>query len=123
MTAYHVPVPKPNDKRRHTNHWPGTKLNYEALERCKEVVCRAEHPTAYYRHRKTEYRVSIMPWSRGAYLDIRMYKNGGPSPTGILLHLDVISAILPEIIGAVRRLENEDTRSEEQKAKIVVVHA
>jgi len=61
-----------------------------------------------------------MPWSRGSYLDIRLYKLGGPTNIGILLHLDIMSAILPEIIAAVRRMENEDTREPDDKAEIVV---
>ena len=118
----HIPVPKPNDKRRHTNHWPGSRLDYAFLERCKEVICRAKHPTAYYKHKDVEYRVSIMPWSHGSYLDIRTYQNGYPKPTGILLHLDIASAILPDIIAAVRQMENMDTRDVGQKSKIQVLH-
>ena len=113
-----------HEKRMHrTNLWPGDRLNYDYLNRCKETVCRAEHPTGYFQHKKAEYRVSILPWSRGAYLDLRVYKYGASTPTGILLHLDVISAILPDIISAVRRMENEDTREDDQKAKIRVIHA
>lgn len=106
-----------------TNLWPGDRINYDFLNRCKETICRAKHPTGYFRHRDTEYRVSIMQWSRGSYLDVRMYKQGTSTPIGILLHLDVISAILPDIISAVRQMENADTREPEQKAEITVLHA
>jgi len=106
---------------RRTNHWPREMLGYAFLEKCKEVVCTVKHPTEWHKRRwHSEYRVSIMPWSRGSYLDIRLYKLGGPTNIGILLHLDIMSAILPEIIAAVRRMENEDTREPDDKAEIVV---
>lgn len=118
---------QPGEKRekriQRTNYWPGGKLNYEFLESCKEVVCRVKHPTAYMRHLDTEYRVSTMPWSRGYYVDIRQYKKGGPTSVGILLHLDVIAAILPDLIAAVHKLELLDDREPEKKAKIEVIQA
>jgi len=117
-------TPHPNWQKRRpwkTNHWPREMLGYSFLERCKEVVCTVKHPTGWHKRRwNSEYRVSIMPWSRGSYLDIRLYKLGGPTNIGILLHLDIMSAILPEIIAAVRRMENEDTREPDKKAEIVV---
>ena len=62
-----------------------------------------------------------MRWSRGAYIDIRMYQQGSPKPMGILLHLDVMSAILPDLVMAVHKLEFEDERDQDKKAKIEVV--
>lgn len=123
------PIGEPKLRRtdKKTNFWPrrgkGKGVDYDFLEKCKEVVCRVKHPTAVSRHRDHEFRVSIMPWSRGSYLDIRTYKMGKPSGAGILLHLDVISAMLPEIIAAVRRMENEDAREPDKKAYPEVIRA
>ena len=105
------------------NSWTGKRLNYAFMERCKELVLRVKHPNAYMGHRKTEIRVSIMPWGRGSYLDIRKYFNGRPSADGILLHLDIADAILSDLVGAVRRMALEDTREPEQKSKIEVIRA
>ena len=106
-----------------TNFWSGGRLDYEFLERCKEIVCRIQHPTGYYRHKKVEYRLSVLRWSRGSYVDIRQYHDGMPSPTGILLHLDIISELLPELVSTVRQLQLEDTRDDDKKAKIEVIRA
>lgn len=109
-------------KSRASNKWPRGKVNYAFLETCKEVVCRVIHPTQFFRQSvQMEYRISIMPWSRGSYIDIRQYKLGGPTGVGILLHLDVIQAMLPELIATVRRMENEDSREPENKAKPEVI--
>lgn len=119
----HIPVPKPSRNKRiqRTNHWPGAKLNYEFLEKCKEFVCRIKHPTAFYKHQDSEYRLAIMRWSRGSYIDIRLYSKGTPRPMGILLHLDVVSAMLPDLIAAVRQLQVEDDREEDKKANVEVI--
>lgn len=126
-----ISVPRTPSRRRgpawvglSTNSWPkGTRLDYEFLERCKEPVCRVLHPTAWYRHKQREYRISIMPWSRGGYLDIRMYGFGRPLKTGILLHQDVLEALLPDLIWAAKRLAEMDEREPEQKAKVVAIPA
>ena len=112
---------KKNKRVHRTNFWPGERINYEFLERCKECVLRVKHPTGYFQHKQAEYRISILPWSRGSYVDIRMYKNGGPSPTGILLHLDVLSAMLPDLIATIRNLEVNDVRDPEQKAQVEII--
>lgn len=120
---------KRKNPRKHvsTNQWPHGRLNYGFLNRCKEIICRIPHPTAHMKHKGVEYVLSIMPWSRGSYVDIRVHYsvNGQLQPTGqgVLLHLDVISALLPELIGAVRRMENEDTREPEQKAQVSVIRS
>lgn len=124
ITANRKPRTKINEKRsRRSTTWPKRTLDYNYLEKCKELVCRLKHPTYYFKDRDAEYRVSIMSWSRGSYLDVRMYKRGGPTSVGILLHLDVVSALLPEIIMAVRQMENADTRDESQKNKLQVISA
>ena len=124
--AHDTPKPGIGNKRRQRHgNWFNGRLNYEFLNRCKETVCRIIHPSSfhkkwYYKNGShTEVRLSILPWSNGAYLDIRKYFRGGAQPVGILLHLDIMSAILPEIIAAVRRMESEDTREPNQKCKIV----
>lgn len=120
---------KRRNPRKHvsTNQWPQGRLNYKFLNRCKEIVCRIPHPTGHMRYKGAEYVLSIMPWSRGSYVDIRMqYLVQGvlhPTGQGILLHLDVINALLPELIGAVRRMDNEDGREPEQKAQIRVLRS
>lgn len=106
-----------------TNFWPGGRLDYEFLERCKEIICRIPHPTGHYRYRKIEYRLSTMIWSRGAYVDIRQYQDGKPTGTGILLHLDVVSELLPELTRAVRDLQMNDTRDIGEKAQVEVIRA
>lgn len=123
--AYRVPMADPaKNKRAHrTNYWPGERLDYDFLERCKEFICRIPHPTGYYKHRKAEYRLSVLPWSQGAYVDIRVYLNGVPSSRGILLHLDVIKELLPELINTVRQLDNADVREPDKRAKIEVIRA
>ena len=124
IAKYRVPKEPGRNKRiQRSNFWPGKRLDYEFLEKCKEVVCRVQHPTNYYQKQEVEFRVSIMSWSRGSYLDIRQYKRNKPCAVGILLHLDIISAILPDVIAAVRRMENEDVREPDKKAFPVVVHA
>jgi len=120
-TAYADP---PKNRRMHrTNCWPGGRLDYEFIERCKEVVCRIAHPTNFYRWKKAEYRVSLLVWSRGGYVDIRLYKQGGPSPTGILIHQDVFKEMLPSLVEALARLEREDTREPAKKAHVEVIFA
>ena len=109
---------------RHGN-WLDGRLNYEFLDRCKETVCRIVHPSGYHNKfkydgvTKMEIRLSIMPWSHGSYLDIRKYYGDKSTSNGILLHVDVMAAILPDLIAAVRKMEAEDTREPEQKSKIV----
>ena len=124
ITSKLKPRTKISEKRsRRSTTWPKKTLDYAYLEKCKELVCSLKHPTQYFKYKDAEYRVSIMQWSRGSYLDIRMYKRGGPTSTGILLHLDVVSALLPEIIGAVQRMEDSDTRDEAQKNSLQVTLA
>ena len=123
---FHVPaVPgRTRIHRQHrTNLWPAMRLNYQFLERCKELVCRVPHPTALYRHRKVEYRIAILPWSQGSYLDIRTYHNGSPTSMGLLLHQDVAEALLPDLVAAIRELGLRDTREPEQKARVTVIPA
>lgn len=122
IAKYRIPRTPParNKRIQRNNLWPGNRLDYEFLEKCKEVVCRVKHPTAYYKHQDSEYRISIMRWSRGAYIDIRLYSKGSPRPMGILLHLDVISAMMPDLLAAVRRLQVEDDREESQKPHLEV---
>jgi len=116
--------PKAQKNPRMRSHkWPNKQLNYETLEACKEVVVRVRHPNTYYKHKNTEIRVSIMRWSRASYLDIRMYKNGISCGAGVLLHVDIASAILPDIVSAIRKMEMEDSREPEQKNKIEVIQA
>ena len=127
ITRFRVPgyaykIPKEKRVQR-ANFWPGTRLDYEFLESSKEVVCRVKHPTGYFKHKGKEIRLSIMPWSRGAYVDIRYYTNGHQSPVGILLHQDILVALLPDLIATARRLEREDQREPDQKAKVEVVLA
>lgn len=121
--TYHVPRVNPAKipRAHRTNYWPGNKLDYDFLERCKEFICRIPHPTGYYKYKKAEYRLSIIHWSQGAYVDVRMYLNGGPTSMGILLHLDVIKEMLPDLVAAVRQLDNEDMREPNKKAKIEVI--
>lgn len=114
----------PKNRRMHrTNCWPGGRLDYEFLEKCKQVVCRIEHPTQFYKHKRAEYRVSVMSWGRGGYVDIRLYKQGFPSPTGVLLHLDVFQKMLPGLVEALRILEQEDTRDPDSRAHVTVLPA
>ena len=101
--------------------WTTRRLDYNFLERCKEVVCRVKHPNAYFQHVNTEYRLSIMRWSRGAYLDLRKYRNDLPSGEGVLIHQDIWEELLPELIAAVRRVQCDDTRESEQKQKVEVI--
>lgn len=118
-------APRPKTKMtrvQRTNFWPRNRLDYDFMERCKELVCRVPHPTAYMKHAfKTEVRVSVMPWSRGAYIDIRTYRDGNPTGMGILLHVDILREIYADIGEALRRAESLDTREQEQKAKIEVI--
>ena len=124
ITSRSKPRTKINEKRsRRSTTWPKKTLDYAYLEKCKELVCRLKHPTQYFQFREAEYRVSIMSWSRGSYLDVRMYKRGAPTSVGILLHLDVALALLPEITMAVRQMENADTRDESQKNRLQVISA
>ena len=114
------------------NHWPHgahgqtrsqTRLDYEYIESCKEVICRIPHPTWSQRHGyPKEFRLSLLRWSRGCYIDIRQYAGAQATSTGILLHLDVISALLPELITLVRAMEAEDIREPEQKAQVEVFY-
>lgn len=104
-----------------TNYWPGTRLDYEFLERCKELVCRVDHPTALYTHRKVNYRVSILRWSHGAYIDIRKYYGDTPRAEGVLLHIDILGELLPEISAALRQLQIEDVRDDDKKAHVEII--
>jgi len=88
-------------------------LNFDFLERCKEIFCRIPHPNNMMRRRGVVYHVSKMYWSRAGYIDIRTYVRGTATGRGIFLHLDVIKAMLPELIAAVRELEAADNRDPE----------
>ena len=113
----------PSGRRIHKhNLWPGKRLDYEFLERCKEFICRVPRASGFMKHMDTEYRVSVIPWSRGSYIDIRMYRKNSPTGVGMLLHIDIASAILPDIVAAVRRAEELDTREPEQKTIVEVIH-
>lgn len=118
-------IPK-NKRVQRTNYWPGSRLDYEFLDRCKEFICRIPHPTGYYKNKGKELRLSSLSWGHGSYVDIRYYHRGRDGrvvggPVGILLHLDMISALLPELVALVRRLEMQDPREPEQKASIEVL--
>lgn len=102
--------------------WVSHHLNHEFLDLCKEPVCRVNHPNPMMQRKGTEIRVSIMPWSRGSYLDIRQYMHGHGTGRGILLHLDIIKVLLPEIIMAVRRMEMEDTRDPKEITTVEVIN-
>ena len=104
-----------------TTRWTGERLDYAFIEKCKELVCWLNHPSAMIRRKGRTIRLSVMPWSRGVYVDLRHYSGKGiPMAQGILLHLDIISKLLPDLITLVHRLEMEDQREPEQKAKIEV---
>ena len=112
-------------KRSHrASFWPAGRLDYDYLESCKEFVCAIPHPNEYYRHRGSHYRLSILRWSRGSYIDIRQYtKAGKPTGAGMLLHIDVADKLLPELSDAIRKLVLEDTREPEKKTPVDVVYA
>lgn len=101
--------------------WPKNLLDYDFLDRCKEVVCRIRHPNGYFQHKDTEYRLSILRWSRGAYLDIRKYVCGQPTGQGILIHQDVWEVLFPELQAALREVQSQDTRDPEQIQKVRVI--
>jgi len=104
------------------NNWPKGHLDYAFLERCKEVICRIPHPNNWFKHKDRHYRVSVIPWSRGGYVDIRTYFGDKSSGRGVLLHLDVIKAMLPSIAEAVHRLETQyDTREPGEAQPVTVV--
>lgn len=106
----------------HSNLWPRKRLDYAQLEKAKEFLCRVKHPTGYYKRAKdAEYRVSILRWSQGAYIDVRMYYAGHPTAMGLLMHQDVAAALFPELFNALRTVEMEDTREEDKKAKPEVI--
>lgn len=99
------------------NKWP-RQLDYEFLETCKELIASVPHPTNHLRRRKWEYRISRLRWSRGAYMDLRLYKDGHGTSVGILLHQDLLQAILPVMSRLEASMAMEDAREESQKAKI-----
>lgn len=105
------------------SQWPTKRLDYEFLNRCKIMVCRVPHPTQFLSKMGVEWQINILPWGRGSYLDIREYRKGQSNPKGLLLHLDVMKAILPEIVQAVRQMELDDQREEFQKADVQVLKA
>jgi len=122
----HVQKKRPDVRSHNVTAWPSTRLNYEFLGKCKELICRIPHPSRRYSHKGMEYHLSILPWSRGSYVDIRAHfiRPEGAKPTGrgILLHLDVIKVLLPELIAAVRQMEMDDTRDEHLKTKVEVLY-
>src|SRR5438876_892758 len=76
------------------NHWPKTRLDYEVMEKAKILVDTVEY-IRRERKRKPEagpwvkeIRVSILPWSRSGYMDIRFYIKGQSTGRGILCHID-----------------------------------
>lgn len=118
---YRAPGSLKRSPRANTS-WTSTNLDHGFLDRCKEPVCRVNHPNPQMQRRGTEIRVSVMPWSRGSYLDIRQYMNGHGTGRGILLHLDIIKALLPNIIYAVRQMELEDTRDPKEITTVEVIN-
>src|SRR3990167_5927701 len=125
-TKFHHPKPiaqrsgQVRNRIHKDNLWPRKRLDYSFLERCKEFICRVPRASGFMKHMDTEYRVSVIPWSRGSYIDIRMYRKNSPTGVGMLLHIDIASAILPDIVAAVRRAEELDTREPEQKTVVEV---
>lgn len=117
-------IARPKPKARQHNRsslWPVGRLNYEALERCKIHIVSARHPSRFMKYRFTEIRVSLLPWSRGSYLDIRHYRRGSPTGVGILLHLDILSALFPHIQRALDEMRYMDSRAEGQKDEVELV--
>ena len=108
-------------KRTSGGMWPKGCLDYEFLERCKEVLCRVKHPNMYFQHLETEYRFSRLRWSRGSYFDLRKYVFGRPTGSGILLHQDIWEVLLSEVIAGVRDAQFEDVRDAEQKQRVEVI--
>ena len=119
------PRPGGKDKRRvqtKRTQWPTGRLDYEFMEKCKQVICRIPHPNKAQAHRGAEFRLSRMPWSRSEYIDIRTYVNGKPTGRGILLHFDIAKALLPELITLVQTLDVEETREPQdiQPVKLIL---
>jgi hypothetical protein len=86
------------------NKWPRVKLDYEQLEKAKiliDIITLTSIPDKGY---IKEVRVSIMPWSKSGYLDIRTYIKGKPTGRGILIHIDHISQFLSSVISAEREI-------------------
>ena len=116
ISTFYTPKPRgriTNARMKRANNWPKDRLDYDFLERCKELKLRIIHPNKYLQHRDVEYRLAVMYWSRGAYIDIRKYCGGRGAAEGILLHQDIWKVLLPELIAALREVEMVDTRDPE----------
>lgn len=120
----------PTTEQTRINHWPETELKppkpgkkrqkrsfsgavYRMCESLKTVRIRIPHPNWQMRlnpRTEMEWRVSVMPWSRSQYIDIRRYSGGNVTPNGILLHYDVMKAVLPHLIDLMAELERAETR-------------
>jgi hypothetical protein len=93
--------------RKDRNNWTRKRLDYAALEAAKipvETILYKDRPAtdkspAYRR----EVRIALMPWSRGGYLDIRVYINGKSTGQGILLHLDHMAGMVSAVLAADRQ--------------------
>jgi hypothetical protein len=89
---------KRSRKARPLNQWTRERLDYKALEAAKvfvdsilykDVAARPPYAKAY----KKEIKFSVLPWSNGGYIDIRVYINGNSTGQGVLIHLDHFLAV------------------------------
>jgi hypothetical protein len=96
-------------KERSPNQWTRERLDYAQLEAAKHLVAAITYkevppskksPKGYLR----ELRVSVLPWSKAGYVDLRFYINGGSTGQGLLVHLDKWPALLAACIQADREV-------------------
>lgn len=116
-----VPRVKPNKMNM---KWKKPSADYSVLNTAAIVRCRIPHPNPYMGTvgKGIEYHLREVPWSDSQYVDIRKYHTrSGFYGKGIMLHYDVMKALMPHLLTLMRTLEANETRDPEYIRKVVVL--
>jgi len=97
--------------------------DYTLLNTVSIVHCRIPHPNPFMGRdgKGIEFHLREVPWSGSQYVDIRKcHTKTGYYGKGILLHYDVMKAMLPYLLGLMQELEARETREPEHIRKVEV---
>lgn len=96
-------------KDRPASKWTRDRIDYAQLEAAKLLVANIVYkeipPSEKSKGFKKELRVSVLPWSDAAYVDIRMYMQGRSTGQGVLVHIDKFPDLLSAVIQADRDVQ------------------
>lgn len=74
--------------RKPRNNWTRKRLDYAALEAAKLLIGEVPYKSLAGGEFTKDIRVSVLPWSRSGYVDIRVYIKKRSTGQGVLCHMD-----------------------------------